>query len=291
MTYQPSNLTDEELVFAHIDDHLDESLSPQIAGRYGELLARTGGDVANKYRKARGNLQMVFQELQLREGQTHELLTLIDDDSTRAAREDRGISHIERTALFGSVLRSSLIFGSLAVLAAGLIFYFVAPTKKTSFDLFSALRWEIESLEKDDSPHWDYPTDNLADAQSYIQRQREMGFTFDGIKPFGDGWQVSGVTVLDYDDLQIPVIHFAKENMPGSLYMIFARGNLAKLPAADPGNRKGLLYQAYGTDAMTIVAWQLKEKEEKVLGIIVATTPTSLGPQDLAEYARVASGL
>ena len=290
MTYQPSNLSEEELVFAHLDDHLDESLDPQLAARYNAALAHVGSDISTKYRKARGNLQMVFQELQLKEAQMHELVTLIVDDSTRAAREDRGISHIERSTMFSSVLRSTLIFGSIVVVVAALVYYFAAPVHKNSFDLFGALRWEVESLEKDDSQHWDYPTDSLDEAQTYIKRQREMGFTFDGIKPFGDGWKVNGVTVLDYEELQIPVIHFVRESTPGGIYLFFARGNLAQLPSADPGNRKGLLYQAYGTDAMTIIAWQFKEKDEKVLAIMVATAPTTLGPQDLAEYARIASG-
>ena len=291
MSYQPSNLTDEELVFAHLDDYLDESLAPSLAQRYAECLARVGGEISAKYRKARGSLQLVAQELQVTEGQMHELLTYIVDDSTRAVHEDRGISHMERSAMFGSMLRSVLIFGSIIAVVAAAVYYLVAPGKKNSFDLFSALRWEVESMEKDDAPHWNYPTENLEDALIYLKRQREMGFTFDGIRPPGDGWHVDGVTVLDYDETQIPLIHFVKDTIPGGIYLFFARGNLAQLPPSDPGNRKGLLYQAYGTDTMTLIAWQFKEKDEKVLAIMVGTVQTGLGPQDLAEYARIASGL
>jgi hypothetical protein len=285
MAYQPASLNDEEFFYAHVDDYLDESIPASQAARYDAAAKKLGSELPQKYRKARGNLQIALQSLQLGEGQMHQLVGLLADDATRAKAEDKNITEVEKVVMFGNLTRSIVIFGTMILMVLGAAYYLMGPRKKENVDIMKAIRWETDSMEQSEELRLDFPTDNLDDAQNYIKKHPELGFEYTPIKPFEGGWDVIGTSVIDYDVLKMPVIAFKKEGVGGTMFLFFVKGDLAQLPAAEPGNQKGLLYQAYGTEAINMIAWQYKDKNEKVLAIMVSR----LGAAEMAQFARQAT--
>lgn len=280
-----SEYTDLELLHGFVDAYLDDALPEELKDRYLELLKKEENtEIPVCYGKARGGFQMIMHDYSLTEDQKKKFYNFVEDDEARAKHEDSNISKVGQVELFGNILRSAIIFGGFLLLIFGAVFY-LSPEKKASFDVLNSLKWEAMSMEDEDS-EWrvDLPTNDLQEAQDYLVKYPELGFTYKSIKSIGSQWDIEGASVIDYESAKVAVLQFSRPGKEEKLFIFFCEGVLEDLERSEQANHKGLLYQAYGTNDINIISWQYTDR---VLGVIVSHES---GPQ-MAELARRAAGI
>ena len=137
----------------------------------------------------------------------------------------------------------------------------------------------------DESPESriDFATNSLSDANSYLRQSPDINYDFPVVKNAGSGWELNGVSIIDYEVVKIIALNFDSKTIEESFSFFAFPGLLSELPKAEPGNEYGLLYQAYSGDNYTLIAWQYTPE---LLGFIVAQDD----PEVLAKIASKIAG-
>ena len=281
MGYDATKLSDEDFLYSHLAEFLDDELNPDLQGRIKGLLEKES-QLSSDYGIARGRLQIAMQKYSLNENQLHNIHTLVEDDASRANHEAHSIEDVGRSEFVGRLLRGGFM-ASLVLTLFGFLYWEFAPERQQEFEPLETLVYEALAFEEDGS-RIEFPTDNHGELLEYFERYPALGFTVPKLQEIGNGWEVTGGTVIDYEVAKILASKYTNPRLDENLYLFFFEGGVSDFPKSDPGNQKGLLYQAYATSDMNIVAW---EHSENVLGMIIGRG----GAEDLAQLAKTTSGI
>lgn len=284
MAAKSQALSEEESLYAHLSDYLDDTLAGEAKKRFEESARQLNlVDVATDFGIQRGRLQIEAQRLFLDEKNLRDIHELVEDDATRANHEAEDIEAVGRSELKGNSLRLLI----LLVLAGSFIYggyYLFGPKPKAPFKALDSLIYEAIVLTEDPEDRLDFPTDRLAEINNYFARYPDLGFTPKTMQEPGADWEVNGATVIDYEVARVLATQFTAQNTGEKLFLFLYKGSLEQLPASTPGNHQGLMYQAYASDRLNVIAWQVTPE---VSGMLIGVR----GAKELAELAFKIVGL
>lgn len=284
MANKAGALTDEENLYAQLSDYLDDALSADAKKQFEESAKKLNlPDIATDYGIRRGRLQIEAQRLFLNEKDMRDIHDLVEDDASRANSEAAEIEGVGRSELKGNFLRFVVLFGLFAVFVYGGYVLF-GPKEKPAFKALDSLIYEAIVMSEDPEGRLDFPTDKLPEINNFFKRYPDLGFTPRVLQEPGDGWVTNGATVIDYEVAKVLGVQFTGTNTEEKLYLFFYKGQLAQLPTSAPGNHQGIIYQAYASDRLNIVAWQASPE---ATGMLIGYR----GAKELAELAFKISGL
>ncbi len=272
-----TQLNEEEFFFANIVQFQDGALDSTSHQRFEQIVKKY--ELEQKlvdFGIVRGQLQLDFQNICVDEYLIHQLHVLVEDDAARANHEASDIEEFSKGVLFGRIVRGGLIVVLLLVFA-GVGYYFLAPKSKPKFSALDSLVYEAAVMIEDPEGRLDFPTNSLDELRDYFSRYPDLGFHAKPIKSPGEGWNLDGGTVIDYEVQKIIAAQF--DNPQGDkLFIYLFEGDLEDFPYSEPGNYKGLLYQTYASDYFNVVVFGA---DEGVLGMVV-------GSRKVEELAQVA---
>lgn len=284
MAQNKSALTDEEYLYSHLAEYLDESLSSSNRQKFEEIAKRLNqSELVTDYGIRRGRLQIEAQRLYVDEKKMHKIHELVEDDAARANHEAAEIEEVGRSELKGNGKR----FVILTLLFFGLVFgawYRFRPEPKPTFKALDALLYESIVMTEDPKGRLDFPTDKLDELNQYFQNYPNLGFTAKMMKTLPAEWSPTGGTVIDYDAVKIMAVQFSSSKTQERQYLFFYPGKLSQLPKSDIGNANGIIYQTYASDRLNIVAWE--STPGKVVGMVIGAR----GAKELAEFAFAVVG-
>ena len=277
MGFDPSTIADQDFVLAYLSEHLDGDLPDDIKPRFEEMLKQPGQDeIPEHFQKMRGRLQLALQSCYLREEEKSELHALLQDPEEMERQEAAQAEAIARSES-RSVLIRKVILGSLLAALVGFLAYIFVPDNSVEFKPLEYLGYEAVAMEEDPDGRLELATNKIEDIKQYLASYPGLGFKAQVLKPFS-GWTPEGTTVADYETAKVAVVQYGKSDSGEKLFHFNYKGTLGELPKSDPGNLRGLVYQAYANDEVNIVAWQ---HTEDTVSFIVGR----LGAVELAEIA------
>lgn len=277
-------LTEEESLYAHLSDYLDETLSGEPKKRFEENARKLNlGSIATDYGIQRGRLQIEAQRLFLDEKNLRDIHELVEDDASRANHEAEDIEAVGRSELKGNLLRFTVLLALAGTLFYGGFLLF-GPKAKAPFKALDTLIYEAIVLTEDPEDRLDFPTEQLGEINNYFARYPDLGFSPKTMQEPGEGWDVNGATVIDYEVARVLATQFTAKNSGEKLFVFMYKGSIDQLPSSTPGNYQGLMYQAYASDRLNIIAWQMSPE---VSGMLIG----SRGAKELAELGFKMFGL
>ena len=277
-------LNDEDFVFAHVSDYLDDNLAQDLRQKFEETSKRLKQEnFATDYGILRGRLQIEAQRLYLDEKHMHDIHDLVEDDAARANHESQDIEELGRSELLGNAFRFIFLAGLLGLLLASGIYLF-GPERKAPFKALDSLIYEAIVMTEDPENRLVFPTETIEDVNTYFGRTPDLSFKPKKLNPTTNDWAVLGATIIDYKIAKILAVKYVGSNSRETLYLFMYEGKLDLLPRADPGNYNGLLYQAYASDKLNIIAWQAAPE-------MTALMIGYRGAKELAEFGFKVLGL
>jgi hypothetical protein len=278
-------LNDEEFFYAHLADYLDdEGMPPDRRQRFEEIAKKLKLEgVATDYGIRRGRLQIEAQRLFLDDKHLHDIHDLVEDDAARAKHEAEDIEEVGKSELKGNVFRFTILLAVAAAFIFGGVRFF-SGEKKAPFKALDSLIYEAIVMTEDPQDRLDFPTEKLSELNDYFKRYPDLGFKPKVMQEPGTGWDVNGGTVIDYEVAKVLAVQFTGKNTGEKLYLFLYEGSLEQLPASTPGNFQGLVYQAYASDKLNIVAWQASSE---MVGMMIGYR----GAKELSELAFRIIGL
>ncbi len=284
MAAKTIKLTDEERIYSQLSEYLEDELSPADRAAFDEFVKGKKLDsLTTDYGIARGKLQIEAQRLFLDEARLHSIHQLVEDDAARANHEAQDIDAFSKTEVRNQAVRFTLL---LLVLGAAVVFgiKFFSAEKKAPFKALDSLIYEAIVMSEDAEERLDFPTDSMADLNNYFKRYPDLGFTPKVLQGPGQGWELNGATVIDYEVAKILAVKMKATSSDEHLYLFLFEGALSSLPPSTPGNHQGLMYQAYASDKLNVIAWQASPE---MTGMMIGYR----GAKDLAEIAFRMVGL
>lgn len=279
MVQNAGQMSDNDFFFAYLSDYLDDQISGADQKRFDALLEKPEfKDLPERFKTARGHMQVALQSFALHEDQMHSLRALVEDDASRATHEATNIETVGRWEFWGNLGRRLGILGFLLAAVFALVYY-VTPPKKAAFRPLESLVYEAIAMEEDPDGRLDFPTNNLKEIQDYFNSYPELGFRVPNLKVPAETWQPEGAAIIDYDTAKIAASQFTNAKIQEKLFFFMYDGSVTQLPKAEPGNYKGLLYQTYTSEKVNIVTWQVADG---VVGMVVGHRS---GPE-LADFAK-----
>lgn len=283
MVKNAPQLSDEDFAYGYLPEYLDDLLPSDQRSRFESYLkSKQKANVPTDFGICRGQLQIALQKLYLDESKLHDLHSLVEDDAARANHEAHDIEEAGRSEILGNSFRLFVFVAFLACLA-GVGYYFLAPEKKAAFAPLETLTYEAIVMIEEPEERLDFPTDNIRELQDYFARYPDLGFRSRPLHSPGNEWRLIGGSVIDYEVAKIIAVHFVERQQGTPLLFFIFEGTMKDLPYAEPGNQDGLLYQAYATDRLNIVGWQVSDG---VMGLVLGTQ----GGSELAKIAKTATG-
>lgn len=268
---------------AHLSEYIDDELDPDKRKQMESAL----GDervyqLATDYGIRRGQFQIALQKLYLNDTQVHKLHTLVEGDAERVQHEEHDIEDYSRLEGTSRGLRGLFLLILLGALVGGGYWYF-APPKKAQFSPLDTLVYESLVMIEEPVDRLDFPTSSLDELNNYFKRYPSLGFSVGRVSSPGADWNLIGASVIDYEIARIAVTQFQRNSSGEDLFLFLFTGQLNDLPYAQAGNQDGLLYRAFSSDSLNIVAWQASKD---VVGMVVGYG----GAEDLAAISKKSIG-
>jgi hypothetical protein len=278
MGFDPSTISDSDFVLSYLSEYLDGDLPKNIQPRFEELLKQPGQEeIPAHFQAMRGRLQLSIQSTYLRESEKADLHALVQDPVDAANQDAAKVEEIgkqESTA----ALRRKIILGGLL----GIVVLFIAMQFKPQADnLFKPLEYlgyEAVAMEEDPGGRLDLPSKSIEEIRQYLRSYPGLGFQPLTLKKIRGGWAAEGTSVADYEVAKVSVVQYGRKKGNEKLFHFNYIGQLSDLPKSDPGNLRGLVYQAYANDNVNIIAWQHTSS-------LVSFLVGRLGAVELAEIA------
>lgn len=284
MANQARELKDQDFVYSYLTEYLDDQLPDDQRARYDKaLIDQNLSSLPTDFGIHRGQLQIALQKLYLDEAQIHQLHTLVEDDAARANHEAHNIEDMSRFELMGRSLRAAVLLTLLAIVL-GASYWFLAPPKKAAFAPLDTLMYESLVMIEEPIVRLDFPTDKVDELRDYFVRYPDLGFRVRNFVSPGQNWGLVGGSVIDYEVAKIVAAQFRHSSNQDDLFVYLFEGQLRDLPYAQAGNHQGLVYQAYASDRLNIIAWQVSKD---ILGMVFGFR----GAEELASIAQTSIGL
>ncbi|MFW7380435.1 MAG: hypothetical protein ACOH5I_16605 [Oligoflexus sp.] len=284
MVNHARELKDQDFLYAYLTEYLDDQLPADQKSRFEKGLAAENLDsLTTDFGICRGQLQIALQKLYLDEAQIHQLHTLVEDDAARANHEAHVIEDVGRSELLGNSMRGVFLLVLIGAIAA-FAYTYLAPKKKIAFAPLDTLMYESLVMIEEPVVRLDFPTDKVDELRDYFVRYPDLGFRVRQFQSPGAEWGLVGGSVIDYEIAKIATAQFLHRRQGEYLFLYMFEGQLTDLPYAQPGNSEGLIYQAYASDRLNVIAWQVSNN---ILGMAMG----SGGTEDLAKVAKKSIGL
>jgi len=284
MVNHAKELKDQDFLYAYLTEYLDDQLPEDQRSRFEKALeVENLSSMTTDFGICRGQLQITLQKLYLDEAQIHQLHTLVEDDAARANHEAHDIEDVGRSELFGNTVRALILLLFIGIVV-GFAYAFLAPAKKIAFAPLDTLMYESLVMAEEPIIRLDFPTDKIDELRDYFVRYPDLGFRVRQFQSPGADWGLVGGSVIDYEVSKIVTAQFLNKSQGEFLFIYLFEGQLKDLPYAQPGNRDGLVYQAYASDRLNVIAWQVSSN---ILGMVMGYR----GTEDLAKIAQKSVGL
>ncbi|MBC7660546.1 MAG: hypothetical protein H7249_12680 [Chitinophagaceae bacterium] len=266
MAQNNSVLSDEDFLFSHLADYLDEGMTPANQQKFDQIAGKIGmADVATDYGIRRGRLQIEAQRMFLGEKKMRAIHELVEDDAARANHEAAEIDEVGSSEMKGSVIRFAALAAVLILIFGGLYTVF-KPESKPTFNALNSLIYEAEVMNENSEGRLNFPSDKVEELNQYFKKVPDLSFEPKTMKALPAEWKVAGGSLIDYDGAKITVTQFQNVASGEKQYLFFYSGKLSQLPKSIPGNANGLVYQSYASSSLNVMAW---EADKNVVGMIV----------------------
>ncbi len=281
MAYSASELSRQDFFHSYLDEYLDGELSANLKADFEKELAGAGNrDVLELFGQLRGRLQLKIQSIYLKEHEISELRAIVQDPSTLATEEATRIAELEKKEFRSTWLRR----GALTALAVGLAaaaWWKYGMNHEQSFKALEYLGYEATALESSSRERINLPTNDIKEVRQYLAQYPGLDFQPKALNQVPSPWQVNGATVIDYEVAKVAVVTYVLregDKVRDRLTHFSFAGKLSDLPAAEPGNMRGMIFQTYTTEEFNFVAW---ESQPGVVSILV-------GRRSAPELAEIA---
>lgn len=151
-----------------------------------------------------------------------------------------------------------IVFFSIIILSLYSVYYVFTPSaKKTLQDPLNTLSYEAIAMEEDKTgERISLPSNSASDIQQYYDSSLGLDFSPRFLNPIPKNWKIEGASIIDYEIAKIAVTQFENINDAQNLFHFTFQGQIDTLPESEQGNKDGLIYQAYASDQINVIAWQ-----------------------------------
>ena len=279
MTFNPADLSNDELFYGYLAEYLDGELDSRVQGRFTEVMKGRESEIT-AYQMERGAFQVACGEVLAPEPLRHKLRNLIQDDQARETIEASEIADIELSEFWNNVLRRSVLTMVALGFIGGIVYMFM-PTIKTKFNVVEYVGYEAVAIEEDPDGRINLPTTDLEEVKQFISSVPGLNYKPQALRPL-KGWVPEGVSVIDYDVMKvIAVVYRSPERNGEHLHHFMVPGSLSDMPfSGEEANYRGITYRTYSSDKLNLLVWQFAPD-------MMAILAGHRSAPELAEIARV----
>ena len=279
MAFNPADLSNDEIFYSYLDEHLDGALPSAVKGRFQEML-KGREQAVEFYQTSRGRFQVACGEVLAPEPLRHKLRNLIQDDQARETIEASEIADIERSEFWSNVVRRSVLTLAGLGIVGGLVYMFM-PNTKTKFNVVEYVGYEAVALEEDPDGRINLPTTDLEEVKQFIATVPGLTYKPQALRPL-KGWLPEGVSIIDYDVMKVvAVVYRSPERNNEHLHHFMVPGSLSDIPfSGDEANYRGITYRTYSSEKLNLLVWQFAPD-------MMAILAGHRSAPELAELARL----
>lgn len=283
MAFSPSELSTPDFLHSYLAEYLDGELPQALVTKFeAALKAPMAQGAPEQFQAMRGRLQLALQSYYLKEAELSELRAFVQDPSVAATVENVKIEQLGRGEFVSTLIRRV----AMAAVAIGIVAAFwwkFGPAKEQKFKPLEYLGYEALALEEDQQERLNLPTHDVKEIHQYFTAYPGLDFTPRMLKKIAEPWEPEGATIIDYEVAKVAVVMYEDTHTGEKLFHFSYAGQLSDLPAAEPGNMRGLIYQTYTSDELNLIAWQ---SSADVVSLLVGRRSAP----ELAEIAVAGSG-
>lgn len=278
------DLSSDDFFFGNLAEYLDGDLSTEAQARFEAMLKEAQYSTAlEAFKVRRGQLQMAFQQYIVTEADLGALRGMVRDPVVVATQEAVKIEALGRGELINTLFRR-LVVVALVAGALGYAFWKFGTPREAHFKALEYLGYEAQTLEAEKSDgRLNLPSSDLKEIKQFFSTYPGLAYSPKVLKQLPGGWQPDGATVIDYEIAKVAVVQYTNKDTKERLFHFSYGGELSDLPAAEPGNMRGLVYQTYASDDLNFIAWQAGNH---VVSMLVGRRSAP----ELAELAVTGSG-
>lgn len=272
--------TDAELdfLFGNISEYANSDLPLDEDSKCKDITARCNEpQLIERYRVARGKLQLALQGYYLSEDEVVALQDYVVDRQVRQTQEARRMDEIEKWESKGDLKRKISLFSLVLAVVFGVV-YFLTPPKVKKINPLDYFGYEAHAFEEDPEGRLDLPSEDFTEIRGFFAAYPSLGFPVNPPPP-QPGWTPVGATVMDYDVAKVAKVVYRNNSTRELLFFFAYKAAFSDLPKAEQGNERGLVYQVYATDSQNLLAWQTGDG---LLAFLVGKGSA----KDLAQYAK-----
>jgi len=254
--FNANELSEQDLLHSFMAEYLDGELPEALRAKFDDLLKKPGqAQLPEHFQAMRGRLQLSLQSYYLKEGEVQELRSFVQDPTVKATAENVRIDELGRGEIVGTILRRLALVAVAAGLVGLAVWKFATP-KAATFKALEYLGYEALAMEEDPRDRLDLPSHEMKEIRQYLTAYPGLEFKPKPIAKLPEDWRPDGATIIDYEIAKVSVVQYSHTGTKEKMFHFSYAGELSDLPKSDPGNIKGLVYQAYASDELNLVAWQ-----------------------------------
>ena len=176
---------------------------------------------------------------------------------TRKARPATSIEALSRGNINSFDRRGAVLL--LIVVAIGASVWKFGRTKERKFRPLEYLGYEALAMEEDAQERLNLPSHDPVEVRQYLESYPGLEFKAQMLAAVPAGWQIDGATVIDYEVAKVAAVMYERGGAKAkeSFFFFSFAGELSDLPASEPGNMRGLIFQTYASNELNLVAWQV----------------------------------
>lgn len=279
MALDTTKLSDEQFIFAYVLDHAAEELTETDMARYDAIAKKdTQKELLESYHTSLGQLQLQMQGYYVGGEQLTELHDLIETPDLRKTHELQQIEKMGRQEFYANIRRRLVLV--LFILGLGYFGYgYVKPAEIPAFSPLELVTYEAVAMMEEPMQRLALTTNDDLEIKEYLSNDPQIKFDPVNLNPGSSEWIAQGASIIDYDTLHMAVTEYHLSAGNETVFLFQAEGNLKSLPAAEPGNFDGLIYQAYESEFFNVIAWNAPGDS---IGYLVGR----MSAPDLAKLAR-----
>lgn len=272
------DLSEKEFFFGYLAKYLDGNLTGSQGTRFEEIMKREEySKLALAFQVSRGKFQNFFSKIHIPDATYKNIRDLLEGQEERFKTEMTKIEAIERSEFAYDLLRRiTLTLIVIGLVAAGI--YFFKPKSAASFPTLEYVGYESLALAEDPG-RLDLPSSEPKDIAQFVKAAPGLDFTPFLLNAFGEGWELQGVSLIDYELKKVIVIKYKNTHTQESLFHFMFGGRFSDLPKAERAQIRGLDYEIFANDRLNFLAW---ESPGNTLSLLVGRRSAV----ELAQFAR-----
>ena len=282
MALDTSKLTDEEFIFAYVVDHAEDEVDGATRDRYRSIYQNESHKtLIDGYHTSLGQLQLQMQGYYVDGNQLAELHDLIETPDLRKTHELKLIENMSRSEFYSSV-RRRLAIGLILAVIVSIVYGYLKPASMVKFAPLDLITYESVAMMEEPLQRLALTSDDPVEVLEYLSNDPQLKFKPRILNPNDTDWGIQGASIIDYENFHMSVTQYHNVAINETVFFYLIPGTIKDMPASEPGNYNGLIYQAYESELFNIIVWPLTET---TLGYLVGR----LSAPDLAKFAHSGS--